>query len=418
MPTDQTGSTFDYTYVDPNIFVSDISVSFGYAVNKVKESTLYLFSQNSKTYLVNDFEYPKVLEARFVYVDKEGEIPPFAVNNKAKLEEYIEREETFRALNPSLHWYRFVREEGVSDEVAGDFWQEITDNINEFTLSVNDLKDIEDERFKCVMWYRPQHEEDEDSSAKKWALQDENISSEVLIFTNQDSPYDSARDLDQALRLNPKGAPNGVFNLYEASFGANNSLINSADSEIPRYINATFFTCISKEHKMDDVTRLAWYIPKEHTMITKPAEGRGFDSSNQRFLTSIAEIAAFKNDNTIFNDENGYLSEEEEALFKERINDYYIIVNYDVKKQIENQSDKTTIALTYYIEPVLIKHWTNNTIYASAYYHQRNYQGNNAKCELTFGTKGNNGTNYTLQLCMLNETVKDGNDTVYEHPSA
>lgn len=89
-------------------------------MNKVKESTLYLFSQNSKTYLVNDKTYPKTLEARFIYVDDEG-TTRFAVNNADKLEEYIEQDATFKALNPSLHWYRFIREEGVSDEIAGDF---------------------------------------------------------------------------------------------------------------------------------------------------------------------------------------------------------------------------------------------------------------------------------------------------------
>lgn len=104
------------------------------------------------------------------------------------------------------------------------------------------------------------------------------------------------------------------------------------------------------------------------------------------------------------------MSDEEKILFAKRINDYYIIVNKDVKAQ-----NSDSVILTYYIEPTLIKHYTNNTIYASAYYYQRNYEGNNAHYELTFGSRGTNGTNYTLLLDMAEENV---NDVAYAHPMA
>jgi hypothetical protein len=179
---------------------------------------------------------------------------------------------------------------------------------------------------------------------EEWAKSDTRIESKVLIFTNKDDAYDATQDFTQALRLTPKGTPNGVFNLYEASYSANNNLINSADATIPRYMDATFWTAISKEHKMSEVTRLAWYIPRNNTMITKPAKNRGYNPNTQVFLENLDNIGEYN------------FTEEEIALFRERINDYYIIVNTNVKEELANKDPATTITLTYYIEPVLIKH--------------------------------------------------------------
>lgn len=179
---------------------------------------------------------------------------------------------------------------------------------------------------------------------EEWAKSDTRIESKVLIFTNKDDAYDATQDFTQALRLTPKGTPNGVFNLYEASYSANNNLINSADANLPRYMDATFWTAISKEHKMNEVTRLAWYIPKTNTMITKPAKNRGYNPNTQIFLENLDNISEYN------------FTEEEIALFRERINDYYIIVNTNVKEELANKDPATPITLTYYIEPVLIKH--------------------------------------------------------------
>ena len=227
------------------------------------------------------------------------------------------------------------------------------------------------------------------------------ISSNPIIFTNEENPYDASRDLEQALRISPKGTPNGVFNLYEASYSANNNLINPADKTIPRYMSAIFYPAIQKTHMMSEVTRLAWYIPKENTMISAPVQS-DYDINVQRLLTTDADITNWLAESGAPN-----ISVEEENLFRERINNYYIVVN------LNPNADEVTLA--YYIEPTLIKYKTNNTIYASAYYYQRIYEGNNAHYELTFGTKGTNGTNYTLLLDIIEETA---NNTVYAHPMA
>lgn len=104
------------------------------------------------------------------------------------------------------------------------------------------------------------------------------------------------------------------------------------------------------------------------------------------------------------------MSQAEKDLFNEYVADYYIIVDTTVADPMRPEngeiSGRTVEArLNYYIKKDFIKHWTNNTIRASAYRYQRNYQ---ASYELHFGAKGTNGTGYTLMLTMVEETKNDG----------
>ena len=263
-----------------------------------------------------------------------------------------------------------------------------------------------------------------------------------MIFTNQANAYDSTRDLVQALRLTADDPSHGVFNIYESTFGANNNLINSNDEKIARRIKATFWSAVTESEELNEVERLAWYIPKYNTMIKAPQSGVDYqtykrielsadtyepnkyytisgttyslstgdfnadvtyyDRSNEKYINSVAAINALTD-----------ISDEERALFKERIKDYYIIID----DEVSSKADKTKEAiLIYHIKPELKKHWTNNTIRASAYRYKRNYEGENAQFTPTFGVKGTNGTDYTLSLSMPQET--DANEKVYYNPPA
>lgn len=277
----------DEVLVDPNIFVENIEISFGYSMDEVSDDTVYLFTKNALTYTVNDDSCKKTMQVRCIYVS--DDMTRYAINNWNDFKNKInpnndDYDATFAALNPSLRWYRYVRQEGVSDAIAGDFWEEIErdpdleDNLFEYT--VNDLKDLEDERFKVVLCYEPNEEDD---TTKRWASQNEYIHSDPLIFTNSDNPYDVSRDLEQALRLSADEAPYGVYNLYKADYSANNNLDDSSDKDKPRHLKTNFYTMLDKTERMSDVTRVAWYIPKHNTMITRPALNRGY-TANQWFF--------------------------------------------------------------------------------------------------------------------------------------
>ena len=156
----------DGVLVDPNIFVENIEISFGYSMDEVSDDTVYLFTKNALTYTVNDDSCKKTMQVRCIYVG--DDMTRYAINSWNDFKNKINSDNddydaTFAALNPSLHWYRYVRQEGVSDAIAGDFWEEIErdpdseDNLFEYT--VNDLNDLEDERFKVVLCYEPNQEE-------------------------------------------------------------------------------------------------------------------------------------------------------------------------------------------------------------------------------------------------------------------
>jgi hypothetical protein len=170
--------------------------------------------------------------------------------------------------------------------------------------------------FKCILCYNNQRdkyepetqldgESDEDYATRiaRWAETDQLIASTELRFTNGVDSMNSSDDYIQALRLVPdKNANNGVFNLYEATFSADSSLINQADEYKPRQIKATFWSAANQEEEMDTVERLAWYIPKNYTMIQKPADGHGFGEYTQIDITEDTYVpdVYYTRDNTVY----------------------------------------------------------------------------------------------------------------------
>ncbi len=110
--------------VAPNIFVKNITINLGYATDKVDDDTLFLFTTSNDTYSVDNDQYPKDLQARFIYVgDDQG--TRFAVNNFSDLTDRLkELNSPLKDLAPIIRWYKFNMSEGVSDPRAGDFWEE------------------------------------------------------------------------------------------------------------------------------------------------------------------------------------------------------------------------------------------------------------------------------------------------------
>ncbi len=280
-----------------------------------------------------------------------------------------------------------------------------------------------------------------DMILQQWAASDECIESEELIFTNSANAYDSSRDLVQGLKLEADDPSNGVFNIYEATFSANNMLINSQDEYTTRRVKATFFSVVSGKEEMDQVERLAWYVPRHNTMIKEPVVNRDYQTYNRISLTA-AEWA--QNQSAYYVDDNkgGYvvtpsfdsnknyyyksneifinsateintllaqnkITQEEADLFLTRIEEYFIIIDDEVK-DLEKYA-KAAI-LYYHIKPEYKDSRQNNTILATAYRYKRIYGENseNARFTPTFGTRGTNGTDYTLALGMIKETALTG----------
>lgn len=160
-----------------------------------------------------------------------------------------------------------------------------------------------------------------------WADSDiKELLSNVLTFNNKDNATDIADAKARSLTLTSGDDSKGIFNCYEATFAADNNLINPADEFIPRKINATFNSNLIDDKGIVSASRLAWYIPKNNTMIHAPSSGKTYNGTRvedgtvialpQYCFTTQAEIDAYKSK----------LSSEEYALYSQRIKTYYIIL--------------------------------------------------------------------------------------------
>ena len=112
---------FDYNGIvfEPNLFVRNINMSFGYAVDSVDDDTLYLFTTSNNTYAVDNFNYTKNLQTRFIFVGDDNE--RIAINSQDGLTDYLTQDGSpLKPLAPMIRWYRYNLTEGVADLRAGD----------------------------------------------------------------------------------------------------------------------------------------------------------------------------------------------------------------------------------------------------------------------------------------------------------
>ena len=103
----------------PNLFVKNVNVSFGYAVDNVEDETVFLFAKSNNTYIVDNKDYVKLLETRYIYVGDDN--TRIAINSFNDLNEYLVQSENLKNLAPMIRWYRYKLQEGVQDKRAGDF---------------------------------------------------------------------------------------------------------------------------------------------------------------------------------------------------------------------------------------------------------------------------------------------------------
>lgn len=107
------------TVVEPNLFVKNIQVSFGYMVESVEDDTIFLFTTSNTSFAVDDFDYKKNLQARFIYVADDN-ITRIAINGQDEFETEIKAIPSLKDAGPMIRWYRYNLKEGVQDLRAGD----------------------------------------------------------------------------------------------------------------------------------------------------------------------------------------------------------------------------------------------------------------------------------------------------------
>ena len=123
-----------------NLFITNCYISFGYDLADFTEDKVLLYTLDGETY--KDTSDPvarkKLLQARWIQYN-EGDIICIDTHDEIPA-------------NAIVHWYKYELNEDVSDELAGAFWNEITDE-DDNDLSFEIIPDIgkNSEKFKVII---------------------------------------------------------------------------------------------------------------------------------------------------------------------------------------------------------------------------------------------------------------------------
>ena len=340
-----------------NIFVKDIELGLGYDALDYNEDTVILYSPNNKTYSVNAANNRKKLCARWVHVIDAESKDVRCYEDFSRIIGGIE-----------IRWYQYLLANNISDEWAGNFWQQIP-NAGDFSLEINPDITLNEDKFKVII-----HPLDTDDY----------FESNILIFTNENPVADKATvDLIKALKITfEENEPQGEYLLYDQT----NRIQDSTQTSKLRKLIATYNSLITGETTLDNAESIQWRIPLTNTMIQRPQEGKEFDSEN---------------DQVVFTEDGLYCIITRDASLQ----------NGTIGELFNNYAEQNFRIKEYYSENA-----TNNTVYCSIVKNKVNYT---AEVQLFFGPKGTNGTDYIFLLkfeqgrnCLYHYTGRTVNDVL------
>ena len=231
--------------LEPNIFVNNIYVCFGYDLSIFNKDLVEIYTQNSKSYKhSNDTEddgveqNKKIIRTRWVHV-KNG--VPIAMDTSGLPEQGYE-----------VRWYKYCIGAAAADAYSSVYWKRIED-ASGFTYEFNPDINLQQEKIKIVI------------------LQDTTpYYSNELIFENEEDlpPSKEAEQIINALTIIPDDGLNGNYMIY----GQDNSIKDTKYSGEIRTISAYFDLNenleINKDtEKITDIQNLTWKFPTQNTML-------------------------------------------------------------------------------------------------------------------------------------------------------
>lgn len=385
-----------------NILVNDIYLALGYHLDEFDHDVVLLYTPDSKAYSKDDTE--RTLKVRWIHLLEDS------------IECYNDASEIVGL--GALHWYKYNLNNGVKDRWAGDFWEEISNEKNNFNISapVNPNEAIS--QYKVIIETplyddlvseaaATEHEIDEaraeyelrqnifNGAKEKYAqsnsqsnynaylsamtaleaaenfynsllstyLADLNLyESNVLTFTNADDVASGATvDLVKGLSLScdPDGYK-GIYYLYDTT----NAIQNSSEALKVRTIIAEYNSIVSGDTGLDEADTIIWKIPITNSMIETPQLGIEYGADDTVEYTDSHIIITRTN-----------------ALQSGMIG---TAAGVDVKQSFRIKN--------YYAANA-----TNNVVSCSV---QKGGLIYTAEKELLFGPKGTSGTDYTFLLRM------------------
>ena len=409
--TDENGTT-----LSDNIFVDNVYLALGYSVDEFDGDMAMLYSLDSDTY---SSEYGRDNEknikhmlVRWIHKDDKGNI--YGYTDSSSLGE-----------DARVHWYKYKLDQNVVDDIAGSFWEEISDYQDTFeqTIDCFDHIDEQDVQYKVIIetpvkeyllrdlnsdseiaklyiqlneklaeytqaQERYSYNDTEANLASMEAAQSEYeaaqenyddateqytsdvtyIESPVLKFTNEQPVADLATlDLIQSLSLDVDAdGYKGVYNLYDQT----NQIQNSTEANTMRIITANYKSTLTGDTDLDAAESITWMIPLVNTMIYPPEDGKEYDS----------EV-----DNVTYTDDGQFLMIERDGAEH----------TGSIGTSFDNAAQQYFRIKNYFTESA-----TNNTITCYVVKDKKTYE---AAADLVFGPMGTNGTDFTFILKMKSD---------------
>lgn len=276
------------TLLVPNLFVSNLYLSFGYDISTFTDDYVEIYTQNRNSYRRStevDDNYmkqnKKEINMRWVHL-KDG-VP---VDMIAAAEKQTEKTE----LEYEVRWYKYSVGAAAADPYCGIYWvdaehpaQEQWKNkiqeINDNSTLTNEEKETQlkkankiylDQIFKYV--FNPDVNKQQEKIKAIVIYKDGNIPyrSNELIFENEEQlpPSKEAQHIMTALTITAKDNSNGNYMIY----GQDNSIKDTEYSKETRVLEAWFDVNndgkinIDNE-KINDVENLVWIFPDTNSMI-------------------------------------------------------------------------------------------------------------------------------------------------------
>ena len=367
---------------EPNLFVKDPYICFGYDSEDIDEEKVYIFSSDLLNY--NSEKDIKNLHLRWIHKLENNDF--ISVNS-----------DNFKSESYTIFWYRYEHGHASADKYSGVYWRllsiqdvekgkseyyngsrqlneghkfyqqnESMSNENEDWLSLQDenynptffnsilvpSSNVQTEQIKAVLIYGNQH-----------------FTSNILTFTNQNEALNSDAILEaiDALTIQcftktgddeEKNLPINDYGNY-LIYQQGNDLIDHSDAYKERYFELYFNLPSQKEDysTLTEAEEIQWIVPNKNSMLI-------FDTENTNEYT-IVDGDDIENDYI----QPGYVS--------------------------FSPKDITNIRLPYRIDSYYSQENNNNTIQVII---KKNGSKYSASKELTFGIQGTTGTDVTFVL--------------------
>lgn len=312
--------------------------------NRLAEIENMLFEENTKTReqlatekteinqriqdLYNDYDFNndellkhycnklnlKTIHVRWLHLDEQGNVQ--CIDNANDMPE-----------GSRIHWYKWNNSTGITDKLAGVFWEEFLPNGKENSFVYINFSpdfDLATEQIKVVIECKSEDyintaiNDDNEITKLKDQLNDKEsdldeiergrlenefnnlvaeyreqinyYNSEILTFFNEDkSSNDVAADLISNLEIvcdeeNQKG----IYNLYTQ----NGNIIAQAEATKKRILTATYNTLVTGQDLFDTAEKITWRFPTRNTMIQYPVEGEEYTSYSLRVLATVEDFKA------------------------------------------------------------------------------------------------------------------------------